>query len=545
VPPRSRNRAQIVLGALALVAVLALVVALLSRSNGSPAARRGLLESIFQDDDHLIYAPTVTVERTLDQLRALGVDRLRLTVLWSALAPQPTSPVAPAHFDARNPAAYAPTAWYPYDRVIVLARQRGMDVDLNLTAPGPLWAMTPGAASAKDATHLRPDPAAFGAFVAAVGRRYDGSYTVSGKGIRVTLPRVGFWSIWNEPNQPGWLLPQWRSVGGQWVMDSPRLYRLEAASAFSALEATGHTPARDTILIGELAPEGPPRGTTPAPASAIPPLSFLRTLYCLDGDYHPLQGPAAALQHCPSPGDFVRANPALFQASGFAHHPYFFFRPPGTPTTDPDWASLADLPRLEHAVDRALGAYGVHRRLPIYLTEYGYETNPPNPFRGVSLGRQSLYLDEAEFLAARDPRVRALAQFLLVDAAPNPAFPPGTPGYWSTFQTGLEYLDGRPKPSFGAYRLPIFVPSPSFSPGASVQIWGMLRAARNGTRQEADIQWRGPGQAFRTVARISTSDPDGFFTDRLALPGSGRLRIAWRAPDGQTLYSRAVAVQRR
>ena len=69
-------------------------------------------------------------------------------------------------------------------------------------------------------------------------------------------------------------------------------------------------------------------------------------------------------------------------------------------------------------------------------------------------------------MAWQDPRVRAMAQFLLVDSAPDPSFPQGSIGYWSTFQTGLEYLDGAHKPSFDAYRLPIFVPTPSFHSGA-------------------------------------------------------------------------------
>ena len=139
---------------------------------------------------------------------------------------------------------------------------------------------------------------------------------------------------------------------------------------------------RDTILIGELAPEGPPAGRAADRhhrdrAAQFPAHPVLPGL-----ELPPAPGGRCGVAALPAARDFVRANPALFQASGFAHHPYFFFRPPATPTTDPDWAALADLGRLEHAIDRALGAYGVNRRLPLYLTEYGYETNPPNPFRG-------------------------------------------------------------------------------------------------------------------------------------------------------------------
>jgi hypothetical protein len=57
---------------------------------------------------------------------------------------------------------------------------------------------------------------------------------------------------------------------------------------------------------------------------------------------------------------------------------------------------------------------------------------------------QARYLDEADYLAWLDPRVRTLSQFLLRDAGPDRAYTPGSVRYWSTFQTGLEYHDGRP-----------------------------------------------------------------------------------------------------
>ncbi|HUO75097.1 MAG TPA: hypothetical protein VMU39_30330 [Solirubrobacteraceae bacterium] len=127
----------------------------------------------------------------------------------------------------------------------------------------------------------------------------------------------------------------------------------------------------------------------------------------------------------------------------------------------------------------------MHRRLPIELTEYGYETNPPNPLRGIPLPRQAAYLDQAQYLVWQDPRVGSLAQFLLLDAAPDRACPRGSPGYWSTFQTGLVFRDGVHKPSYDAYRLPIFVPDPVAIAETSTLVRGMLRPAPNGSTQHA------------------------------------------------------------
>ncbi len=363
-------------------------------------------------------------------------------------------------------------------------------MSFNLTAPGPLWAMARGAPGQRYADHWMPSARAFGQFVRAVGQRYSGHYSFA-PGAE-PIPRVSIWSIWNEPNQPGWLAPQWRDVGGAPVIEAAALYRSYVAAAWRGLAETGHTPGRDTILVGELAPEGaarPPLGFR----TATPPLSFLRALYCVDASYRPLRGAAAAALSCPAAGSgpaFVAANPALFDATGFAHHPYSFFLAPNVSLPDPDFAPISDLDRLERALDASLAAYGVKRKLPLWLTEYGYETDPPDPFRGVSPRLQSLYLNEAQYMAFRDPRVRAMAQFLLYDARPDPHYPPGTPQYWSTFQTGLLYADGSPKPSFTSYRLPLFIPDPVLGAGNRVLVWALLRAAPPGTRQPVLVEWR-------------------------------------------------------
>jgi hypothetical protein len=533
------------IGAAAMAAAVVVIVVVLAGSSSRPAGTHSV-ESIFQDDDHLLYAPTPTVVSTLNQLRGLGVDRIRLTILWGAIAPGSASRVRPRGFDARDPAAYG-AAWAPYDRVVELARARGLAVDFDISAPGPLWAMAPGAPNAKIATHYRASPRQFGQFVAAVGRRYSGSYIPpkpgTGSQAGAPLPRVDFWTVWNEPNQPGWLAPQWRTVGGMEVMDSPRLYRLYVDAAFAALNATGHTPARDTILIGELAPEGSELSAANAP---IPPMPFLRTLYCLDGSYEPLRGQLAVYEHCPVAGDrssFVAAHPGLFQATGFAHHPYSFFLAPSVRMSDPNFVPLADLDRLESGLDRVFASYGVNRRVPIYLTEYGYETDPPNPYRGVSLDRQALYLDEAQYIAWRDPRVRSLAQFLLYDAAPDLAYPVGSVRYWSTFQTGLRFLDGAPKASLQAYRLPIFVPDPVLKGDDSVLVWGMLRPARNGSLERARIEWRSAHGTFRDLANVLTNDSDGFLSVRVKVPGPGAVRLSWTAPTHEVLHSAAIDVR--
>jgi hypothetical protein len=535
------------LAALLALAAVAVAAVLLTGQRAVRQPRR--VESIFQDDQLLLYQPltpagNAEVSRTLLTLRALGVDEVRLSVVWYyLLAPDHDGPTPPPGFAtgdsaAANPASYAPAAWLPYDRAIALAHEAGLQVLLTVTAPGPLWAMGRGAPNPKTATHWFPDAPAFGAFVEAVGRRYSGSYQAVG--MHRALPRVSSWSIWNEPNQEGWLAPQSSPSGATAV--APRLYRALVDAAYRGLRASGHPPTRDTILIGELAPEG---STRSGPMLPLTPLPFIRELYCVGADFRPLRGAAALAAGCRaggSPGQFVRAHPGLFRATGFAHHPYSFLTAPDVPLSQPGDAPLSELPRLEHTLDAAFAAYGQSRRLPIYLTEYGYETNPPNPFRGVSLRNQSLYLDEAEYMAWRDPRVRALAQFELQDSAPDALYPRGSFGYWSTFQTGLEFLGGRPKPSLNAYRLPIFLPSSRPAADGTLLVWGMLRPAAPGTRSIAAVQWRPPGGAYRDLASVATSNPSGFLEVRVRPPGPGAIRLSWTSPAGEVLHSRGAGI---
>ena len=189
------------------------------------------------------------------------------------------------------------------------------------------------------------------------------------------------------------------------------------------------------------------------------PLRFLRALYCVDSGFRELRGAAAAARGCPTNGSasahFQARNPALFRATGWSLHPYHLDAAPNvaSPSADGDWVTLADLPRLEGSLDRIQRVYGSLKRFPIYLTEYGLETNPPIPLFELTPAQQAVYLNQAEYMAWRDPRVQTLSQYLLADA------PPGGGSPISSFASGLEFISGKAKPSFAAYRLPIWMPS--------------------------------------------------------------------------------------
>jgi hypothetical protein len=204
------------------------------------------------------------------------------------------------------------------------------------------------------------------------------------------------------------------------------------------------------------------------------------------------------------------------------------------PPADPDWVPLADLPRLEQALDRAQRAYGSRRHLPIYVTEYGIETNPPRPDFFTTPALQASYLNQAEYMTWRDPRVRVMTQYLLKDA------PPGGGSRVSSFASGLMFFNGRRKPAFAAYRLPLWLPSLRSAHGGTLEVWGCLRPAKRfpgQTLAPVEIQFDG-----HTVRTIRPSDPRGYFVARVKFPHTGSVRLAWRAPGGSTTYSRSVEI---
>jgi hypothetical protein len=165
-----------------------------------PAADAGRqnLQTIYTPSGEIFTDPTGVIR----EARALGFDRVKVNLAWNSVAPQPTSLHAPK-FDATDPNAYPASGWAIYDQIIRLCEQYHLGVDLTLAPFVPLWAEGPGepkgtAAHPVPAT-WNPNPAMFERFAKAVGTRYDGHFTP--KGQKSALPRVGFWSIWNEPNQ--------------------------------------------------------------------------------------------------------------------------------------------------------------------------------------------------------------------------------------------------------------------------------------------------------------------------------------------------------
>ena len=394
----------------------------------------------------------------LDRLQALGVDSVRIQVQWRFLAPSPNSERKPEDFVADDPGDYPTHAFEVLDSVVRGAIARGMQPLLTPTGPAPRWATGGGHGGL-----FEPDPDEFQKFVTALGERYGGDCVPPNCTLALSgdpLPRVEQWAVWNEPNLKTFLRPQ-RNASGHTV--SGFLYRRLFLAAQRGLADSGHH--RDLLLIGETAPSRGSASTTP--------LSFLRQVFCLSDAYKPVRD----------------CDP--IDASGWSHHPYNPHIPPweAPKQTNRSIVSIGSIGKLVSTLRRVARAGGTERRLPVYISEYGIESQPQGGF-GVSPLRQAEFLGAAEFLLYRNPWVRSFAQYLL-DDDPNPA-------KLLSFQTGLRFASGQPKPSYDAFPITLVARRRA---GGGVEIWGHVRPGQG--PYEVQVRYRdddvGPGQEWTTM----------------------------------------------
>jgi len=436
--------------------VAALLLTLLCAAASAPAARASSRAPMYFDAGSAA-VDDATREATLDRLAGLGVHALRVGLVWAAVAPDAGSATRPA-FDAADPNAYD---WGGYGRLVDAAHARGWRVLITFSAPVPRWAT---AARADQVT--RPSPSAFGAFATAAGRRFGDA--------------VDAWGLWNEPNHPRFLKPQY--VKGRPA--APALYRALHLVGVRGLEAAGQ--AKDTMLAGETAPGGDRR-------SSIPPLQFLRGVYC--------------------------SGCAKLRIDGWAHHPYANRRGPFYVPPDRDNVTIGVLKRLEHALDRS-----AHRKVPVWITEYGVQS-APDTLLGVPLAQQAEFRSISERLLRADPRVAALAQYLLVDDTAL-----------SGFQSGLVAASGRAKPSLDEFRLPLAVRRD----GRTALLWGLVRPADGATRVEVLVRDRSAARSTAVATR--PTDGGGTWTARLPWRAGRTWRVRWTRADGATFVGPPVRV---
>ena len=265
-------------------------------------------------------------------------------------------------------------------------------------------------------------------------------------------PFVRYWTIWNEPNQRASLLPA-----------SPRVYvRTLLNPGYAAI----HSVLRAAKVAGGVTA---PRGN----AGGVSPLAWVKGM---------------------------RAAHARLDA--YAHHPYPS-RPGAESPSRGACAScavitMANLQRLSTLVRKSFGPK------PIWLTEYAYQTNPPDHFLGVSRSLQARYIGEAAYRVYALPQVEMLVHFLVRDE-PNVA----------RWQSGLFDLHGVAKPAASAFPLPLAQVSRT---GAFVRLWGQVRPG--GGAQGFRLQVARGGRFLASLKTGRTSGRGFFSTTVRATRGS-------------------------
>ena len=252
-----------------------------------------------------------------------------------------------------------------------------------------------------------------------------------------------------------------------------------------------------TVLFGALAP----RGENPTKQNTrTMPLAFIRAMGCVKTTLkRDRSGPCKGFK--PLTGD------------GFAYHPHSTRARPTTPQPRLDEAAIGDLPRLERTLDATQRAGGLKKpgggKFGLYFTEWGYQTDPPDPIQGVSLAKQSRYLQQGAYIAYKDPRVKLLTQYEWRD---EPLGRGTKATKYSGWQSGLRRSNDKAKPALKSFANPFFI---SQRPGSrTARLWGQVRPG-DGHRVTVQRRKRGrdaldDGQdAVDQRRRLLEADADG------------------------------------
>jgi hypothetical protein len=340
-------------------------------------------------DDESIYGRT---DWAFTHLRALRAGVIRVTLNWANVARRrPTAPADPAD------RAYN---WDAVDRVVTEAAKKRIRVVLAIYGT-PRWAGRAVNRLPRRITDLR-------LFAFAAATRYSGTYeielTEETQQPR-TLPAVRHWLAWNEPNNPVFLRPQWKMVKRKWRPQSSYDYAKICSAIYAGVHSTGLS--GEKVGCGVTGPRG-----NDAPRSSrrsTSPLVFMTWLR--------------------------RAGLRRFDA--YAHHPYYGNRTekPTTPPKSKKSVTLGNIGVLIKQLNRLWG------RKRLWITEYGYQTRPPDRFFGVSYKTQARYVQQAINRARATRRVDMFIWFLIRDER-----------RLSGWQSGVITVNGARKPAYRAFQ---------------------------------------------------------------------------------------------
>ncbi len=409
----------------------------------------------FQDDPSLRWRDDRLAVFDMAQKANAGI--VRTTVYWSRIAEtRPTVGTNP--FD---PA-------YRFDDLDEFVRNAGLNgMEVMLT----IWGTPAWANGGKGQNYAPTRMADLQNFARALASRYSGRF--------LGYPFVRYYTIWNESNLGQFLSPQYNSKG---KVVAPAIYARMYRAAYTGIKGAN---ARARVGIGETSARGRDR--------------FLGK---------------KGTQETESPGGFAKLlakQKPLLKFDGWSTHPYPT-SPNQKPTQNVRWpnVTLTQLPKFEDALKSLF-----HRsEVPIWITEYGYETKPGEP-HGVTLAQQAAYARQVLNIAAGNPDVKMFIWFILRD---DPT---------SAWQSGLLNRNGTKKPAFNVFsslaarydgrnpqitvRAGVTNPIVRF---AALELWSRSGA---GARIGMTIAVYDGGRVIKTAQPVAAMGPDGWVTFRAPL----------------------------
>lgn len=385
-----------------------------------------------------------------------GASIIRTTAYWSQIAPsRPTNAANP--FDSGY-------HFEDLDELLRNAGSRGMTVLITI------WG-TPGWANGDQGQNHAPTRMAdLQDFSRALAARYSGRYP--------GYPFVGYYSVWNEPNLAEFLAPAYKA-GKPW---SPLVYARMARAAYAGIKAGN---SRAQVAIGETSPRGRqrPLGSSTTQDTIAPGL-FAKIVSA-------------------APGPHVRFD-------AWAHHPYSGLGQGPTAKVAFPNVNLTQLPVFEKKLDQWFKRKGI----PIWVTEYGFETKPGEP-KGVTVAKQALYTKQALAYARDDPNVDMFIWFIFRD---DPT---------STWQSGLETENNTRKPAFatftkGARALDVRSPLQHMKPGASnpvlrIPVWEFAARDGVGAKLGATVSVTYRGRSIAASQPTSAIGIDGYASFKIPI----------------------------
>jgi hypothetical protein len=448
----------------------ALVAAALAAQAGTASAgslRTGFLDPSAAGAGSIPGFP-IDNDVTADKVDRAGASIVRLYAFWRVLAPTPPA----------NPNDYN---WTALDNQVDAAVTKGLDVMLTLRS-APDWAQQHNCGVDDSRGACRPDAQEFHDFTLDIANHYS-------------APQFGghlkYWGIWNEPNLPSFLAPQYEKKNGRKTLVSPDRYRTLLNQGARAI----HTVDPSFVVVaGETAPFGHPNSPSP--------LLFLRKLLCVDNGGHKTCGKSRVEADVWSTHPYTSGNPF--------HHAF-----------GKDDVSFGDLGQWKKLVKgaarsgRFLESPGnIRRSIRLWNTEFSWDTKPPDD-QGVPMKLHARWTSEALY-RTWSLGIETLFWLQLRD------YPVG-----DFYQSGLyRYKNsttamGAPKLSLTAFHFP-FV---AYSSNGRIKVWGRTPDSDAHT---VKIERRTSSGGWHVVKSVSAS-------------GSGIFKKTWSSGDTTGKYRARLA----